>query len=70
MYSSQNEQDTRMVARAAMVPVVLPDSEEARAFTKIAYELENMTLCNSSLFNNKTSLTFTVKFVNLEERQK
>ena len=40
MYSSQNEQDTRMVARAAMVPVVEPsDSEEARVFTKRAYEI-------------------------------
>ena len=44
IYSSQNEQDTRMIARAAMVPVVEPsDSEEARYFTKRAYELsENM----------------------------
>ena len=35
MYSSQNEQDTRMVARAAMVPVVEPsDSSEAKEFMK------------------------------------
>ena len=40
IYSSQNEQDTRMIGRAAMVPVVEPsDSEEARVFTKKAYEL-------------------------------
>ena len=40
IYSSQNEQDTRMIARAAMVPLVEPsDSEEARTFTKKAYEL-------------------------------
>ena len=39
IYSSQNEQDTRMVARAAMVPVIEPsDSEEARIFTKLAFE--------------------------------
>ena len=38
LYSSQNEQDTRMVARAAMVPVLEPsDSEEARIFTKLAF---------------------------------
>lgn len=38
IYSSQNEQDTRMVARAAMVPVLEPaDSEEARVFTKLAF---------------------------------
>ena len=37
IYSSQNEQDTRMVARAAMVPVIEPsDSEEARVFMKLA----------------------------------
>ncbi|WP_073103834.1 indolepyruvate ferredoxin oxidoreductase subunit alpha [Hespellia stercorisuis] len=40
LYSSQNEQDTRMVARAAQVPVVEPsDSAEAKDFVKIAYEL-------------------------------
>lgn len=39
IYSSQNEQDTRMVARAAMVPVLEPsDSEEARIFTKLAFQ--------------------------------
>ena len=40
MYSSQNEQDSRMVARAAMVPVLEPsDSMEAKEFTKLAFEL-------------------------------
>ena len=40
IYSSQNEQDSRMVARSAMVPVLEPsDSEEARVFTKKAYEI-------------------------------
>ena len=39
IYSSQNEQDTRMVVRAAMVPVLEPsDIEEARVFTKLAFE--------------------------------
>ncbi len=39
MYSSQNEQDTRMVARAAMLPVIEPsDSAEAKKFMKFAYE--------------------------------
>ena len=38
--SSQNEQDTRMVARAAHVPVLEPsDSQEAKDFVKYAYEL-------------------------------
>jgi len=40
LYSSQNEQDTRAVARAAKVPVLEPsDSNEAKEFTKFAFEL-------------------------------
>ena len=40
MASSQNEQDTRMIARAAHVPVLEPsDSQEAKDFMKYAYEL-------------------------------
>ena len=38
--SSQNEQDTRMVARSAHVPVLEPsDSQEAKDFLKYGYEL-------------------------------
>ncbi len=38
--SSQNEQDTRMVARSAHIPVLEPsDSAEAKEFMKYAYEL-------------------------------
>ena len=38
--SSQNEQDTRMIARSAHLPVVEPsDSDEARAYFKYAMEL-------------------------------
>ena len=38
--SSQNEQDTRMIARAAHVPVLEPsDSMEAKEFIKFAYQL-------------------------------
>ena len=40
LYSSQNEQDTRAVARAAKIPVLEPsDSAEAKEFVKFAYEL-------------------------------
>ncbi len=40
LYSSQNEQDTRMVARAAQLPVLEPsDSSEAKEFMKQAFEL-------------------------------
>ena len=38
--SSQNEQDTRMIGRAAHVPVLEPsDSQEAKDFVKLGYEL-------------------------------
>ncbi len=40
LYSSQNEQDTRLIARSAHVPVLEPsDSAEAKEFVKKAYEL-------------------------------
>lgn len=40
MHSSQNEQDTRMLARAAHVPALEPaDSQEAKEFTARAFEL-------------------------------
>ena len=40
MASSQNEQDTRMIARAAHVPVLEPaDSQEAKDFMKYGYEI-------------------------------
>ena len=40
IYSSQNEQDTRTVCRAAQLPCLEPsDSSEAKEFTKLAYEM-------------------------------
>ncbi|WP_432406198.1 indolepyruvate ferredoxin oxidoreductase subunit alpha [Wukongibacter sp. M2B1] len=40
MHSSQNEQDTRMIARAANIPVLEPgDSGEAKNFMKLAFEI-------------------------------
>ncbi len=40
MHSSQNEQDTRMHARGALVPLLEPaDSQECLEFTKIAFEI-------------------------------
>lgn len=40
MHSSQNEQDTRNYAKAAKLPLLEPaDSEEAKNFVKIAFEL-------------------------------
>jgi indolepyruvate ferredoxin oxidoreductase alpha subunit len=38
LYSSQNEQDSRCVARTAQIPVLEPsDSQEAKDFTKLAF---------------------------------
>ncbi len=43
LYSSQNEQDSRAVARAAKIPVIEPsDSNEAKEFVKCAYELSEL----------------------------
>ena len=40
MFSSQNEQDTRLIARSANVPVIEPsDSADAKEFTKFAFEV-------------------------------
>src|SRR5690554_5948306 len=40
MHSSQNEQDTRIIARAAKVPVLEPsDSHECKDFTKEAFRI-------------------------------
>lgn len=43
LYSSQNEQDTRMVARAAQVPVLEPsDSMEAKEYMKAAFQISEV----------------------------
>ena len=40
LYSSQNEQDTRLIGRSAHIPVLEPsDSQEAHDYTKLAFEL-------------------------------
>lgn len=68
IYSSQNEQDTRMVARAAMVPVVEPsDSEEARVFIKRAFELSE-EYDTPVILRETTRLAHSQGIVNLEER--
>lgn len=68
IYSSQNEQDTRMVARAAMVPVIEPsDSEEARVFTKRAYELSE-EFDTPVILRTTTRLAHSQGIVNLEDR--
>ncbi|MDO5416307.1 MAG: indolepyruvate ferredoxin oxidoreductase subunit alpha [Lachnospiraceae bacterium] len=69
IYSSQNEQDSRMVARAAMVPVLEPsDSEEARTFTRLAFELSE-AYDTPMMVRTTTRLAHSQGMVNLEERQ-
>lgn len=69
IYSSQNEQDSRMVARAAMVPVLEPsDSEEARVFTKLAFDYSEK-YDTPVMLRTTTRLAHSQGLVNLEERQ-
>ena len=69
IYSSQNEQDTRMVARAAMIPVLEPsDSSEAKEFTKLAYELSE-EYDTPIILRTTTRLAHSQGVVNLEDRK-
>ncbi len=68
LYSSQNEQDTRCVARAAMAPVLEPsDSQEAKDFVKFAYELSE-TYDTPVIVRTTTRLAHSQGTVTLEER--
>jgi indolepyruvate ferredoxin oxidoreductase alpha subunit len=68
MYSSQNEQDSRMVARAALVPVLEPsDSAEAKEFTKLAYELSER-FDTPVMVRTTTRLSHSQGLVELGER--
>lgn len=69
LYSSQNEQDTRAVARAAKVPVLEPsDSSEAKEFVKFAYELSE-TYDTPVIIRSTTRLSHSQGMVSLDERQ-
>ncbi len=69
IYSSQNEQDTRMVARAAMVPVLEPsDSEEARVFTKLAFTYSE-AYDTPVIVRTTTRLSHSQGVVHPEERE-
>ena len=68
MYSSQNEQDSRMVARAAMVPVVEPsDSAEAKEFMKYAFDLSEK-YDTPIILRTTTRLSHSQGLVELQER--
>ncbi len=68
LYSSQNEQDTRMVARAAQVPVLEPsDSMEAKEFMKVAYEISEK-FDRPVIFRTTTRLAHSQGLVELYDR--
>lgn len=68
MYSSQNEQDTRMIGRASMVPVVEPsDSQEAKDFMKYAFDLSEK-YDTPVILRTTTRLAHSQGLVTLEER--
>ena len=68
LYSSQNEQDTRMVARAAQIPVIEPsDSAEAKDFFKAAFELSEK-FDRPFIFRTTTRLAHSQGLVEMEER--
>ena len=68
LYSSQNEQDTRMVARAAQVPVLEPsDSQEAKDFIKFAFTMSE-TYDTPVIVRTTTRLSHSQGMVTLEER--
>ncbi len=68
LYSSQNEQDSRCVARAAIIPVLEPsDSSEAKEFTKFAFELSE-TYDTPVMLRTTTRLSHSQGPVELCER--
>lgn len=68
LYSSQNEQDTRMIGRAAQVPVIEPsDSQEAKDFMKYAFELSEK-YDTPVILRTTTRLSHSQGMVTLEDR--
>lgn len=69
LYSSQNEQDTRCVARAALVPVLEPsDSQEAKDFMKFAFSMSEK-YDTPVILRTTTRLSHSQGMVTLEERE-
>lgn len=68
LYSSQNEQDTRMIGRASMTPVIEPsDSQEAKDYIKLAFELSEK-YDTPIIMRTTTRLGHSQGLVTLEER--
>ena len=69
LYSSQNEQDTRMVARAAQVPVLEPsDSMEAKEFMKAAFQISEV-FDRPVILRTTTRLAHSQGLVELYDRE-
>jgi indolepyruvate ferredoxin oxidoreductase alpha subunit len=69
IYSSQNEQDTRLFGRLANVPVLEPcDAQEALDFTRLAFELSER-FDTPVIVRGTTRLSHTRSLVRLGERE-
>ena len=69
LYSSQNEQDTRMVARAAQVPVLEPaDSMEAKEYMKAAFQISEV-FDGPVILRTTTRLAHSQGLVELYDRE-
>ncbi len=68
MHSSQNEQDSRHYARAAKIPMLEPaDSEECRAYTKLAFRLSE-EFDTPFFVRLSTRVSHSQSLCNVEER--
>ncbi len=69
MHSSQNEQDTRFYARSAHLPLLEPaDSQEAKDFTKLAFELSEK-YDTPVIVRTTTRLAHSQSFVETADRE-
>ncbi len=69
IYSSQNEQDTRLFGRLAMVPVLEPsDAQEALDFTRLAFDLSER-FDTPVIVRSTTRLSHTRSMVRVGERE-
>lgn len=68
MHSSQDEQDSRNYAKYAKVPMFEPaDSEEARAFTRLAYEVSEQ-FDTPVMLRTTTRISHGKSIVNLQDQ--
>ena len=68
IHSSQNEQDTRLFARFANVPILEPsDAQEALDFTKLAFEISE-TFDTPVIVRSTTRLSHTRSLVRIGTR--